>query len=162
MLDKHNYHTFQPLLYQVATGSLEAESIAFSLRKNYSKQNNFRFKIAEVDKVNVDKNTLDTSIGEVKYDYLVIATGSKPSALPFLKIDKKRIITSTEALSLKEIPKHLVLIGGGVIGLELGSVYARLGSKVSVVEYMDSIIPTMDKGLGRELQKVLAKLGMEF
>ena len=77
-------------------------------------------------------------------------------------IDKQRIITSTEALKLKEIPKHLLIIGGGVIGLELGSVYARLGAKVSVVEYADSIIPTMDKSLGKELQKVLAKTGVEF
>src|ERR1700761_6200769 len=68
MLDKHNYHTFQPLLYQVATGSLEAESIAFSLRKNFSHQKNFRFKIAEVNKVNPDENTIETSIGDIKYD----------------------------------------------------------------------------------------------
>ena len=114
-----------------------------------------------------DKNTItvtaaDKSTKEITGKNVIIATGSKPSSLPFLKIDKKRIITSTEALTLKEVPKHLVLIGGGVIGLELGSVYARLGAKVSVIEYMDSIIPTMDRGLGRELQKVLQKLGMEF
>ncbi|MCJ8209373.1 dihydrolipoyl dehydrogenase [Mucilaginibacter sp. RS28] len=115
----------------------------------------------------VDKNTIkvkkeDGSEQTITGKNIIIATGSKPSSLPFLKIDKKRIITSTEALTLKEVPKHLILIGGGVIGLELGSVYARLGAKVSVIEYMDSIIPTMDKGLGRELLKVLKKLGMEF
>ena len=114
-----------------------------------------------------DKNTItvkknDGTVTEITGKNVIIATGSKPSALPFLPIDKKRIITSTEALSLSEVPKHLVLIGGGVIGLELGSVYARLGAKVSVIEFMDGIIPTMDKGLGRELQKVLTKLGMEF
>jgi dihydrolipoamide dehydrogenase len=92
----------------------------------------------------------------------VIATGSKPASLPFINIDKKRIITSTEALEMTEVPKHLIIIGGGVIGLELGSVYARLGAKVSVVEFMDGIIPTMDKSLGKELQKSLAKLGFEF
>jgi dihydrolipoamide dehydrogenase len=92
----------------------------------------------------------------------IIATGSKPLSLPSITIDKKRIITSTEALELKEIPKHLILVGGGVIGLELGSVYARLGSKVSVLEFADGIIPTMDKALGKELQKSLAKLGIEF
>ena len=69
----------------------------------------------------------------------------KPSSLPFIKIDKKRVITSTEALNLKEVPKHMIVVGGGVIGLELGSVYARLGAQVSVVEFMDGIIPTMDK-----------------
>src|SRR5690606_28309524 len=91
------------------------------------------------------------------------ATGSKPTALPFLPIDKKRIITSTEALSLTEVPKKMVIIGGGVIGLELGSVYARLGTKVQVVEYMDAIIPTMDRSLGKELQRILKKtLGFEF
>ena len=92
----------------------------------------------------------------------IIATGSKPSSLPFINIDKKRVITSTEALSLKEVPKTMTIIGGGVIGLELGSVYSRLGTEVSVVEYMDSLIPTMDKTLGKELQKVLKKEGMKF
>ena len=114
-----------------------------------------------------DKNTItikktDGTEQEITGTNIIIATGSKPSSLPFLKIDKKRIITSTEALTLTEIPKHLVLIGGGVIGLELGSVYKRLGSKVSVIEYMDSIIPTMDRSLGKELQRVLQKQGMEF
>ncbi|MCB9201682.1 MAG: dihydrolipoyl dehydrogenase [Flavobacteriales bacterium] len=93
---------------------------------------------------------------------IIIATGSKPSTLPFITLDKERIITSTEALKLKEIPKHLVVIGGGVIGLELGSVYMRLGSKVTVVEYCDRIIPTMDGALSKELQRTLKKQGMEF
>ena len=92
----------------------------------------------------------------------IIATGSKPASLPFIKLDKERFITSTEALELKEIPKHLVIIGGGVIGLELGQVYLRLGSEVSVIEYMDRIIPTMDSALAKELKKVLKKQGMQF
>ncbi|PZQ78538.1 MAG: dihydrolipoyl dehydrogenase, partial [Flavobacterium johnsoniae] len=77
-------------------------------------------------------------------------------------IDKERIITSTEALNLKEVPKHLIVIGGGVIGLELGQVYLRLGAQVSVVEYLDRIIPGMDAGLSKELTKVLKKQGMKF
>lgn len=93
---------------------------------------------------------------------VIIATGSKPSSLPFIKIDKERIITSTEALKLKEIPKHLIVIGGGVIGLELGQVYLRLGAQVSVVEFMDRIIPGMDAALSKELTKVLKKQGMKF
>uniref|UniRef100_UPI00286CE3EF dihydrolipoyl dehydrogenase n=1 Tax=Flavobacterium sp. TaxID=239 RepID=UPI00286CE3EF len=93
---------------------------------------------------------------------IIIATGSKPSSLPFIKIDKERIVTSTEALKFKEIPKHLVIIGGGVIGIELGQVYLRLGSQVSVVEYMDRIIPGMDSSLSKELTKVLKKQGMKF
>lgn len=98
----------------------------------------------------------------VEAKYTIIATGSKPSTLPFIKIDKDRIITSTEALKLKEIPKHLIVIGGGVIGLELGQVYLRLGAQVSVVEYLDRIIPGMDAALSKELTKVLKKQGMKF
>ena len=93
---------------------------------------------------------------------IIIATGSKPSNLPFIKLDKDRIITSTEALKLKEVPKHLVIIGGGVIGIELGQVYLRLGAQVSVVEFMDRIIPGMDAALSKELTKVLKKQGMKF
>jgi dihydrolipoamide dehydrogenase len=93
---------------------------------------------------------------------IIIATGSKPSNLPFIKLDKERIITSTEALKLKEVPKHLVIIGGGVIGIELGQVYLRLGAQVSVVEFMDRIIPGMDASLSKELTKVLKKQGMKF
>lgn len=110
--------------------------------------------------VKVTKNDGSSEILETKY--AIVATGSKPSTLPFINIDKERIITSTEALNLKEIPKHLVVIGGGVIGLELGSVYLRLGSQVTVVEYMDKIIPTMDGALSKELTKVLKKQGMKF
>lgn len=99
---------------------------------------------------------------EIEAAKTIIATGSKPSTLPGIAIDKKRIITSTEALELTEIPKHMIIIGGGVIGLELGSVYARLGSKISVVEFTDRIIGGMDGTLSTELQKVLKKLGFEF
>ncbi|HEY1025209.1 MAG TPA: dihydrolipoyl dehydrogenase [Sphingobacteriaceae bacterium] len=114
-----------------------------------------------------DKNTIsitkaDGTAETVTTKNVIIATGSKPTALPFLPVDKKRIITSTEALNLTEVPKHLIVIGGGVIGLELGSVYARLGAKVTVVEYTDAIISTMDKTLGKELQKSLTKLGFQF
>jgi dihydrolipoamide dehydrogenase len=92
----------------------------------------------------------------------IIATGSKPGSLPFITIDKERVITSTEALELKEIPKHLVVIGGGVIGLELGQVYKRLGAEVSVIEYADRITPAMDSACSRELTKVLKKQGVKF
>ncbi len=109
-----------------------------------------------------DKTTLtikgdDDTNTEISAKHTIIATGSKPSTLPFIKVDKERIITSTEALKLKEIPKHLVIIGGGVIGLELGQVYRRLGAEVTVIEYMDRIIPTMDAGLSKELNKVFKK-----
>ena len=93
---------------------------------------------------------------------IIIATGSKPATLPFISLDKERVITSTEALKLKEIPKHMVIIGGGVIGLELGQVYRRLGADVSVVEFMDRIIPGMDAALSKELMKVLKKQKIKF
>jgi dihydrolipoamide dehydrogenase len=93
---------------------------------------------------------------------IIIATGSKPSTLPFITLDKERVITSTEALKLPEIPKHMVVIGGGVIGLELGQVYRRLGAEVSVVEYMDRIIPTMDADQSKELMKAMKKQGVKF
>lgn len=113
----------------------------------------------------VNKNTIKVS-GEteqlIETDKVIIATGSKPSVLPGITIDKQRVITSTEALNLKEVPKHLIIIGGGVIGLELGSVYARLGAKVTVIEYTSTIIPTMDGTLGKELQRSLRKLGFTF
>ena len=112
----------------------------------------------------INKSTL--SINEnndiIKFNKCVIATGSKPISLPFIKVDKKRIITSTEALKLKEIPKHLIIIGGGVIGLELGQVYNRLGSKVTVIEYSNKITPFMDEDISRELLKVLKKQKINF
>jgi len=109
------------------------------------------FKDATHITITSDKTT------EIEAKNTIIATGSKPSNLPFINLDKERIITSTEALKLKEIPKHMIVIGGGVIGLELGQVYRRLGAEVTVVEYMDRIIPTMDAGLSKELNKVFKK-----
>tara|TARA_R110002049_G_scaffold75648_3_gene194501 strand:+ start:679 stop:2085 length:1407 start_codon:yes stop_codon:yes gene_type:complete len=110
--------------------------------------------------VNIKKNDGKTETIEAKN--IIIATGSKPSTLPFIKLDKKRVITSTEALKLKEIPKHLIVIGGGVIGLELGQVYKRLGAEVTVIEYMDRIIPGMDGALSKELLKVMKKQKVKF
>ncbi|MEQ9593732.1 MAG: dihydrolipoyl dehydrogenase [Cyclobacteriaceae bacterium] len=115
----------------------------------------------------LDKNTIkitskDGKENTITTEKVIVATGSKPTPLPFAKFDKKRIISSTEALELKEVPKHLIVIGGGVIGMELGSVYARIGAKVTVVEFMDSLIATMDGTMGKELLKVTKKLGMQF
>ncbi len=115
-----------------------------------------------IDATHIAVAKADGTSETIEAKYTVIATGSKPSSLPFIKIDKERIITSTEALALKEVPKHLVIIGGGVIGIELGQVYLRLGAQVSVVEFMDRIIPGMDGALSKELTKVLKKQGMKF
>ncbi len=109
---------------------------------------------ADATHINIAKEDGDIQINAAK---TVIATGSKPSSLPFISIDKERVITSTEALNLTEIPKRMIVIGGGVIGLELGSVYGRLGTEVTVVEYSDSLISSMDKSLGKEMHKVLKK-----
>jgi dihydrolipoamide dehydrogenase len=112
----------------------------------------------------VDLNSIVLSTGNKKISAknFVIATGSKPQDLPNIKIDKKRIISSTEALKLPSIPKSLLVIGAGAIGLEMSSVFARLGSKVQIFEYADTIIPTMDADLGKELSKTLKKEGIEI
>ena len=115
-----------------------------------------------VDKTHVKISKNDGSDETIEGKNIIIATGSKPANLSFITLDKERIITSTEALKLPEIPKHLLVIGGGVIGLELGSVYKRLGAEVSVIEYMNSIVPGMDADISKELQKVLKKQGLKF
>ena len=136
------------------------EGIAFLMKKNkidvHTGVGSFMDKNTIKITAKNGKETLITS------DNVIIATGSKPTPLPFAPFDKKRIISSTEALELKEVPNHLIIVGGGVIGMELGSVYARIGAKVSVVEFFDSLIPTMDGTMGKELQKATKKLGMDF
>jgi len=111
----------------------------------------------------VDSHTVSINSSEkIKFNNAIVATGSKPISLPFAKIDKKRIISSTEALKLKEIPRKLIVIGGGVIGLELGQVYSRLGSEVSVIEYSDKITPFMDGAVSKELLRIFKKQKIKF
>ncbi len=115
----------------------------------------------------VNTNQLKVTAGDgtetlVDTKNVIIATGSKPIAPAAFNYDKKRIITSTEALNLTEIPKRMIVVGAGVIGLELGSVYARLGTQIDVVEFADKMLPTMDADMGKELQKCLKKLGFNF
>lgn len=114
----------------------------------------------------VDKNTIKITGKEgestITSTNIIIATGSKPNYFPGMEPDKKRIITSTEALNLKEIPSKMLVIGGGVIGLELGSVYGRLGSQIEVIEFAKTIVPTMDGTMAKELTKVLKKEGFKF
>ncbi len=107
---------------------------------------------------------VETSSGKrlLEAPKVLIATGSEPSSLPFLPFDGKTVLSSTEALELTEVPKHLVVIGGGVIGLEMGSVWLRLGAKVTVVEFQDRICPGVDQQVGKELFKALQKQGMNF
>lgn len=136
------------------------KGIAFLMDKNKIDVYEGLGSFADATHININKN--DGTVEQIEAKHSIIATGSKPSTLPFINIDKDRIITSTEALVLKEVPKHLLIIGGGVIGLELGQVYRRLGAQVSVIEYMDAIIPGMDRALGKELTKVLKKQGIKF
>jgi NADH dehydrogenase len=156
MIDRHNYHTFQPLLYQVALGSLESESIAFSLRKNFSGQKNFRFRIADVKKVNAEKNTIDTTIGEIAYDYLVIATGSTTNffgnkdvehyAMPMKSIPEALnlrylIFQNLEDAVLKKVKEEripyltFVLVGAGPTGVELAGAIAEFRNHVLEQDY---------------------------
>ena len=133
--------------------------VAFLMKKN-------KIEVMQGHASFVDAHTISVKNAKseetVKANRLVIATGSKPSTLPGVVIDKKRIITSTEALIMPEIPKKLIVIGGGVIGLELTSVFKRLGSSVTVIEYADSIISTMDSELAKNLHRIFKKDGVEF
>jgi len=104
----------------------------------------------------------DGAVSEIETDKTIIATGSKPITPPAFNYDKKRVITSTEALNIQEVPSRMVIIGGGVIGLELGSVFGRLGAKIDVVEFLDRIIPTMDGDCSKELMRSLKKINMDF
>lgn len=176
MLDKHNYHTFQPLLYQVATGGLEADSIAFPLRKIFEGQKNFRFRIAEVMKINPEKNTLETTIGEIKYDYLVIATGSTtnffgnkriehysmpmksiPEALNLRSmilqnLEEALLLTTKEA---REPYMNFVIVGGGPTGVELSGAIAELRNHILPKDYPELNKDEMKVYLVEGLPKVL-------
>lgn len=136
-----------------------SDGIQFLMKKNRVTvlQGHASFVNAETIEIKKDNET-DT----IQAAKVIVATGSKPFTLPGLEIDKKRIITSTEALMLNEVPSSMVIVGGGVIGLELGSVYARLGTQVHVLEFADSIIPSMDKTMGKELKKSLEGLGIKI
>lgn len=136
------------------------DGIQYLMKKNKIDVHQGLGSFVDAHTVKVTKD--DGSSAVIQGKNIIIATGSKPASLPFIKLDKDRIITSTEALNMKEIPKHLIVIGGGVIGMELGSVYGRMGAKVSVVEFMDALIPSMDRTMGKELQKSLKKIGFEF
>jgi dihydrolipoamide dehydrogenase len=135
--------------------------VAFLMKKNKITVHEGHGSFTGPNTVSVAKPDGSTELLEAKH--LIIATGSKPNTLPGVTIDKQRIITSTEALALPEQPKKMLVIGAGIIGLELASVYARIGTEVQVVEYADRCIPTMDKDLGKEIEKVLKKeLGVQF
>ncbi len=139
---------------------ITCEGVSFLMKKNKVEVFHGIGSFISANKLNI--TATDGSQTEIETKNVIIATGSKPVELPFIQMDYKRIITSTEALTLKEIPKHLLIVGAGIIGVELGSVYNRLGSKVTVVEYLDHIMPGMDSDISKEMMRVLKKQGIEF
>ncbi len=136
------------------------KGIDFLMKKNKIDVFKGHGSFVSANKISVAK--ADGTTEEIETDKTIIATGSKPIVPEAFNYDKKRIITSTEALNIDHVPKRMVIIGGGVIGLELGSVYARLGTEIEVVEFLDRIIPTMDGDCSKELQRALKDLGFKF
>ncbi len=136
------------------------KGVEFLFKKNKVDDIRGRGKIVGPGKVEVTAKDGATQILETKN--IVVATGSEPSGLPGIEIDEERVVTNTGALSLTEVPKKLILIGAGVIGLEMGSVWARLGSEVTVVEYLDRIMPGADAEIAKQAQRVFAKQGLDF
>ena len=134
--------------------------IGFLFKKNKVAEIHGTAKIAAVGEVTVTGE--DGGARLLTCDRILIATGSESAPLPGVEIDEKKIVTSTGALSLPEVPKHFVVVGGGYIGLEMASVWGRLGARVTVVEFLDRITPTMDREVADELFKTLQKQGMEF
>jgi len=136
------------------------KGVDFLMKKNKVERLLGRGRIAGPGRVEVDGADGKTLTLEARN--IVIATGSEPSGLPGLKVDGDRIVDSTGALALSEVPKTLVVIGAGIIGLELGSVWRRLGAEVTVVEYLDRICPGMDAEVAKAFQRILAKQGVNF
>ena len=139
--------------------SQTCDGVKFLMEKNNIDVYTGTGSIVDKNSVKIEQNNTKKTLNTKN---IIIATGSKPNFFPGMKPDKKRIITSTEALNMKEIPKKMLIIGGGVIGLELGSVFARLGTQIEVVEFANTIIPSMDKTMSKELSKVLKKEGFKF
>lgn len=182
LIDKHNYHTFQPLLYQVATGSLEAESIAFSLRKNFEGQKNLRFRHCEVNRIDEAANIVETTIGPIKYDYLVIATGSTTNffgnqeiehfAMPMKSIPEAlnlryMVLQNLEEAILKPSKEErapylsFVLVGAGPTGVELAGALAELRNHVLSKDYAELQKDEMKVYLVDFLPKVLGPFSDE-
>jgi dihydrolipoamide dehydrogenase len=138
--------------------SQTCDGVAYLMKKNKIDVFTGMGSFVDATHIKIDGEKSET----IEVKHTIIATGSKPANLPFITLDKERVITSTEALTLKEVPKHMVVIGGGYIGLELSQVYRRLGAEVTVIEYQDRIAPATDKSLSKELMKVMKKQGVKF
>lgn len=181
-LDKNNYHTFQPLLYQVATGGLEPASIAYPLRKLFTKHNNLIFRMTEVTKVNVEKNEIETAIGKINYDYLVIATGSKTNFFGLTSVEanaarmknipqaldlRSRILQNfEEALLLNDIMErdeqmNVVIVGGGPTGVETAGALGELKKYVLPQDYHELDIRRMQIHIIEASPKLLGNMSGE-
>jgi len=136
------------------------DGVKFLMKKN--KVDVFHGTGSFTDSTHVQVTAADGQVQTLEGKHIIIATGSKPITPAAMGYDRNRVITSTEALDIESLPKHMVIIGAGVIGLELGSVFARLGTQVEVIEYMDGILPGTDRDCAKELQRSLKKLGMTF
>jgi dihydrolipoamide dehydrogenase len=150
------------MAHKDATVASNVNGVAFLFKKNKIDWLKGLGKIVSAGKVQV--TGADGATTDVETKNIVIATGSDVAGIPgvAVEIDEKVIVSSTGALALDKVPGHLVVVGGGVIGLELGSVWARLGAKVTVVEYLDMILGGMDGDVAKQFQRLLAKQGMEF
>ncbi|MGB0432245.1 MAG: dihydrolipoyl dehydrogenase [Bacteroidia bacterium] len=166
-------HTFK-------THGIELSNLSVNLKQMIDRKNDVVKKTTDGISYLMNKNKVDVFEGtasfksrniitvkgeetkEIETDKVIIATGSEPASLPFIQLDGKRVITSTEALDITELPKSMVVIGGGIIGCELGSVYARLGTEVTIVEYLPRIVPGMDSDIGKDLLRSMKKLGVKF
>ncbi len=136
------------------------EGVAFLMKKNKVKHYAGKGKIVGKGEVEIELNAGGTE--KIGATNIVIATGSEPASLPGIEIDEERVVTNTGALSLKEIPKKLILIGAGVIGLEMGSVWSRLGSEVTVIEFLDHIMPGADSEISKQSKRIFEKQGLNF
>ena len=166
----HAAHQFSDLGIDVGTPKIDIKKMMTHKDKVVAANTqgiSFLFKKNKVDHiighgVIVDKNTVKAGDKTISTKNIVIATGSESTPLPGIVVDEKQIVTSTGALLFDRVPKSMAVIGGGVIGLEMGTVWQRLGATVTVIEFMDRILPTMDGELSKEMKKILAKQGMEF
>ena len=150
-IDLAKMHAYKDAQVSELTGG-----VAFLLKKNKVARLKGRARLAGPGRLEV------ADAGEVEAKHIVLATGSEPASLPGVEVDEERIVTSTGALALSRVPKRLIVIGGGVIGLELGSVWGRLGAEVTVVEFLDEIVPGMDEEIAKTFRRFLTRQGFKF
>ena len=164
---KHNFDTLGIIAESVSVDMKQMHAHKTNVIKSNTDGIEFLFKKNKVDYIKGWGEIVEPGKVKVGDDVhnaknIVIATGSEPASLPFIEVDEERIVTSTGALELTKIPKKLVVIGGGVIGLELGSVFGRLGAEVTVIEFLDEITPGMDKEVAKSFRRILSKQGFKF